>query len=139
MDPIYISPEEAISKIQSGNRIFVQGSAATPAHLLRTYSNELANLKTLSWSVLQRLEKIFLNPAEFGKSFFMNSLFVSDNVREIVNSSSGEYVPVFLSEIHLLFERNILPIDVALIHVSQPDKHGYCSLGTSIDIARAAV
>lgn len=57
----------------------------------------------------------------------------------MVNSDCGEYVPVFLSEIHLLFERNILELDVALIHVSPPDKHGFCSLGTSVDVTRSAV
>ena len=69
----------------------------------------------------------------------MNSLFVSQNVREIVNSEFGDYVPVFLSEIPQLFNKGILPVDVALIHVSPPDKHGFCSLGTSVDIARSAV
>jgi acyl-CoA hydrolase len=76
---------------------------------------------------------------ELGNSFFVNSLFVSKNVRDIVNTEQGDYVPVFLSEIHLLFKNNILPIDVALIHVSPPDKHGFCSLGTSVDIVRSAI
>lgn len=139
MDPIYKTAEEVISKIQSGNRIFVQGSAATPAHLLRALFKRTGELKNVELVSITTLGKDIFDPAEFGKSFFMNSLFVSDNVREIVNGSAGEYVPVFLSEIHLLFERNILPIDVALIHVSPPDKHGYCSLGTSVDITCAAV
>ena len=76
---------------------------------------------------------------DLGKSFFMNSLFVSQNTRKIVNTDHGDYIPVFLSEISLLFEKKILPLDVALIHVSPPDKHGFCSLGTSVDIARSAV
>jgi acyl-CoA hydrolase len=69
----------------------------------------------------------------------MNSLFVSQNIREAVNSGRGDYVPVFLSEIPILFKRNILPLDVAIVQVSPPDKHGYCSLGVSVDIAVAAV
>src|SRR5690606_39096941 len=76
---------------------------------------------------------------EFKESFFTNALFVSQNVREAVNSGRGDYVPVFLSEIPLLFRRGILPIDVALIQVSPPDKHGYCSLGVSVDVTKAAV
>jgi acyl-CoA hydrolase len=79
------------------------------------------------------------NIPDFGTSFFMNSLFVSQNVREIVNGSNGDYIPVFLSEIPLLFDKGILVLDVALIHVSEPDKHGFCSLGISVDIARSAV
>jgi acyl-CoA hydrolase len=69
----------------------------------------------------------------------MNSLFVSENVRKAVNEGRADYVPIFLSEIPILFKRNILPIDVALMQVSPPDKHGYCSLGVSVDIASAAL
>ena len=58
------------------------------------------------------------------------ALFVSAANRAAVNSKTGDYVPVFLSEIPLLFTRNILPLDVAIVQVSPPDKHGYCSLGT---------
>jgi len=75
---------------------------------------------------------------EHRKSFFFNSLFVSAATRNVANSEDGDYVPIFLSQIPQLFRRNILPIDVALIQVSPPDAHGYCSLGTSVDIARAA-
>jgi acyl-CoA hydrolase len=56
-----------------------------------------------------------------------------------VNAGYADYVPVFLSEIPELIKRNVMPIDVALVHVSTPDKHGYCSLGVSVDIARSAV
>jgi acyl-CoA hydrolase len=66
-------------------------------------------------------------------------LYVSANKRSLVNSNHGDYVPIFLSQIPQLFRKNILPIDVALIQVSPPDAHGYCSLGTSVDIAKAAV
>ena len=71
-------------------------------------------------------------------SFYLNSLFVSANVRDWVNSPFGDYVPVFLSEIPRLFKSGVLPIDVALIHVSPPDSHGYCTLGTSVDAALTA-
>jgi len=71
-------------------------------------------------------------------SFYLNSLFVSANVRDWVNSPFGDYVPVFLSEIPRLFKSGVLPIDVAIIHVSPPDSHGYCTLGTSIDAALTA-
>ena len=80
-----------------------------------------------------------LQTAKYKDSFRINSLFVSENTREAVNAGRGDYVPVFLSEIPILFRRGILPIDVALVQVSPPDKHGYCSLGTSVDIAASAV
>jgi acyl-CoA hydrolase len=135
----YQSAEDAVNSIKSGNRVFVHGSAATPLNLLKALlkrSGELKNIELVSISTLG--DDVFNHP-DFGKSFFINSLFVSQNVRGIVNSDYGDYIPVFLSEIPLLFEKKILPLDVALIHVSSPDKHGFCSLGTSVDIAKSAV
>jgi acyl-CoA hydrolase len=131
--------EEAVRIIQSGQRVFVHGSAATPLHLLRALldrTGELQNVELVSISTFG--DKIFDRP-DFAQSFFMNSLFVSANVRELVNSDSGDYIPVFLSEIPRLFEKGFLPLDVAMIHVSPPDKHGFCSLGVSVDVARAAM
>jgi acyl-CoA hydrolase len=135
----YKTALEAVKNVKSGNRVFVHGSAATPTHLLKALferKNELEKVEIVSISTLG--ENVF-KPDFLGNSFYINSLFVSENVRAAVNSKHGEYIPVFLSEIHLLFENNILPLDFALIHVSPPDKHGYCSLGTSIDVARSAV
>jgi acyl-CoA hydrolase len=83
-------------------------------------------------------EAMFNNP-ELKSSFRLNSLFVSNNVRDMVNDGRGDYIPVFLSEIPNLFKRNILPLDVALVQVCPPDKHGYCSLGVSVDVVATAV
>ncbi len=76
---------------------------------------------------------------EYADSFHVNSLFVSAPVRGAVNSGFADFVPVFLSDIPDLFNDGIFPIDVAIIHVTPPDDHGYCSMGVSVDIARAAV
>lgn len=133
------SATDAVAFIKNDQRVFVHGSAATPTHLLKALferKNELKNVELVS---ITTLGKDIFNKADFGKSFFLNSLFVSENVREIVNSKNGDYVPVFLSEIPKLFKDDLLPLDVALIHVSPPDKHGFCSLGTSVDIAHSAV
>lgn len=135
----YISPEQAVSVISSHSRVFIQGSAATPVTLLKALFARKHELRQVELVSISTLGDITFNPDELGESFYVNSLFVSGNVRNMVNSPYGEYVPIFLSEIYLLFERNILPIDYALIQVSPPDKHGYCSLGTSVDIARSAV
>jgi acyl-CoA hydrolase len=134
----YQSAEEAVKAVKSGQRVFLHGSASTPVHLIKALlkrSNELKNVEFVSISTLG--DGLFNHP-DFGKSFFINSLFVSQNVRGIVNSDHGDYVPVFVSEINQLFEKGILALDVALIHVSPPDKHGFCSLGTSVDIAHSA-
>lgn len=135
----YQSAEEAVKVVQSGQRVFIHGSAATPLALLEALFKrgpELRNVELVSITTLG--DAAFNNP-DFGRSFFMNSLFVSKNVRDLVNSPHGDYVPIFLSDIPQLFEKGVLPVDVALVHVSPPDKHGYCTFGTSVDIARSAV
>jgi acyl-CoA hydrolase len=76
---------------------------------------------------------------QYQDSFKPNSFFIGANMRKQLNQGIGDYVPIFLSEIPLLFRRNILPIDVALIQVSPPDQHGYCSLGPSVDVSLAAI
>jgi len=135
----YITASQAVGIVKNGDRVFIHGSAATPVHLVKALQarhRELQDVELVSITSLGDLD--FNNPA-YRDSFFFNSLFVSANTREIVNSMNGDYVPIFLSEIPQLFKRKILPVDVAMVQVSPPDKHGYCSLGTSVDIARAAV
>lgn len=135
----YQSPHDAVQVIKSGQRVFVHGSAATPTHLLKALFSRNKELKEVELVSITTLGKEVFTRATMGDSFFLNSLFVSENVREIVNSKYGDYVPIFLSEINQLFEKKILSLDVALVHVSPPDKHGFCSLGTSVDIAHSAV
>lgn len=135
----YVSAEEAVKHVKSGDRVFIHGSAATPVILVHALQRRYAELQNVELVSITNLGQIDFDKPEYRQSFFFNSLFVSANTRKVVNSADGDYVPIFLSEIPLLFRRNILPIDVALIQVSPPDSHGFCSLGTSVDIARAAV
>lgn len=139
MEVQYSSAENAVKEIKSGQRVFVHGSAATPMTLLKALFKRGKDLQQVELVSITTMGEDLFNFPEFGDSFFMNSLFVSQNVRKIINGDHGDYVPIFLSEIPILFDKNILPLDVALIHVSEPDKHGFCSLGTSVDIARSAV
>lgn len=82
---------------------------------------------------------ITVDRPEFDDAFDLNAMFVSGSVRQAVAEGRADYIPVFLSEIPLLFQRDIIKLDVAIVQVSPPDKHGYCSLGVSVDIARTAV
>lgn len=135
----YVTGEEAVKLIKPGQRIFIHGGAATPHYLLKKLaerSDELWNVEVISISLQG---DAIITDKKYKDSFRINSLFVSQNVREAVNDGRADYVPIFLSEIPILFRRNILPLDVAIVQVSAPDKHGYCSLGTSVDIAGAAV
>lgn len=131
--------EAALKTVKPGDRVYIHGGAATPHYLLEKLaerSTELWNVELVSISMQGRS---ILTDSKYKNSFRMNSLFVSENVREAVNDGRADYVPIFLSEIPILFKKNILPIDVALVQVSPPDKHGYCSLGVSVDIAATAV
>ncbi len=135
----YISAQEALKIVQPGNRVFIHGSAATPVCLVEALQDRHHELDNVELVSITTLGKVNFDKPEHRKSFFFNSLFVSAATRNVANSEDGDYVPIFLSQIPQLFRKNILPIDVALIQVSPPDAHGYCSLGTSVDIARAAV
>ncbi|SHJ88575.1 acetyl-CoA hydrolase/transferase family protein [Pseudozobellia thermophila] len=130
---------EAVSVVNPGDRVFIQGAAMTPNALIDALCDryqELDNVEIISIHT-EGDAKYAREP--YNKSFTMNSCFVGSNVRKVVNSTQGDYIPIFLSEIHLLFRQRILPIDVAIVQVSPPDKHGFCSLGVSIDIALPAI
>ncbi|WP_114749273.1 acetyl-CoA hydrolase/transferase family protein [Pleomorphovibrio marinus] len=135
----YSSPAEAVSIINSHQRVFVHGSAATPSEILRALEARKDELEQVEIVSITTLGDMPLADPSCKGSFFINSLFVSENVRKAVNSDQGGYVPIFLSEIGFLFRRGVLPIDVAIIQVSPPDQHGYCSLGVSVDIAKPAI
>ncbi len=135
----WLSAVEAVRLVRSHQRVFVQGSAATPLTLLRALFARAGEVEDVEVVSISTLGEIGLPAPGAGRSFFINSLFVSENMREVVNGPDGDYIPVFLSEIPRLFEQGILPLDVALVHVSPPDHHGFCSLGVSVDVARAAV
>lgn len=135
----YVSAEEALSVIQSGHRVYIHGSACTPTHLLRHLAARKDELRNVEVVFISLYGDVFIDHPDCADSFHINAMFVSAPVRKAVNEGHGDYIPVFLSEIPELFKRDILPIDVALVQVSPPDRHGYCSLGTSVDIARTAV
>jgi acyl-CoA hydrolase len=135
----YVSVEEAIQMVESNSRVFIQGGAATPVHLVNELLGRWPELKNVELVAISLYGDINWKQPGVTNSFYLNSLFVSSNVREWVKSDAGDYIPVFLSEIPRLFENNILPIDVAIVQVSQPDEHGYCTLGPSVDVTFSAV
>lgn len=135
----FITAQEAVSIIENGQRVFIHGSAATPTALVNALAKrngELQDVEIVSISVFGDFP---LAAPEMKNSFLINSLFVSEPVRAAVHEGRGDYVPVFLSEIPELFRNGLLPLDIAMVQVSPPDKNGFCSLGVSVDIARSAV
>lgn len=134
-----MNAEQAVSLIKSGDRVFLHSAAAAPQQLIKAMTaraNELRNVEIVS---IHTEGVAPYTAPEYAKSFCTNCMFIGANVRKAIETGRGDYIPVFLSEVPALFRRNILPIDVAMIQVSPPDKHGYCSLGVSIDVSRAAV
>jgi acyl-CoA hydrolase len=135
----YVSAKEALSIIESNTRVFIHGSVCTPVYLLNELTKESDRLQSVEMvSITLKGDLEIMKPA-YGNSFHMNSLFVSEPIRSAVAEGRADFVPVFLSDIPYLFTSKILELDTAIVQVSPPDQHGYCSLGLSVDIARAAV
>ncbi len=135
----YQSTEEALSAIRSGDRVFVHGSAMTPLFLLSELAKQAPRLQQVELTFISVFGDIVVDRPEYENNFHINCLFVSDSVRGNIREGRGDFIPVFLSDIPDLFKNGQLPLDVALIQVSPPDRHGYCTLGVSVDIARAAI
>lgn len=130
---------DPLQSIKSGQRVFVHGGAATPSRLLRLLVEKAAELRNVELIHLHTLgDASYANP-EYAKNFKVTNLFVGSNMRGKMNYENVDYLPCFLSEIPKLFRTGVRPLDAALIHVSPPDRHGYCTLGVSVDVARAAV
>lgn len=132
-----VSAEQVVSHVRSGDRVFVHGAAATPTPLL----DALSARSDLSGVRLYHLHLAgpcaFANAGSEGR-IFSNSLFIGPGLRKSVGEGRAEFVPVFLSDIPALFESRRIPLNVALLQLSPPDEHGNCTLGTSVDAAKAA-
>ena len=130
--------DKAIAVVQTGHRVFVHTAAATPQILLRALATHAKNLQDVEVVHLHTEgESPHVNEQLRGH-VYTNSLFVGANVRHAMHNGMADYIPVFLSEVPALFRNRILPLDVALLQVSPPDSHGFCSLGVSVDASFAA-
>lgn len=135
----YVSAEEAVKLIKSGNRVLVHAACATPDILLKAMVARASELRNVEIVHLHTEGYCDYAKPEYKGIFKTNSFFIGSNLRKYVQEGNAQYNPVFLSDIPLLFRNGTLPLDVVLVHVSPPDKHGYCSLGTSVDIVAAGV
>ena len=135
----YVTAAEAVKTVQSGNRVYVQAAAATPSVLTQALAERAGELRNVEVCHLHTEgEAPYANP-ELSESFHVNSFFIGSNVRHTLAAGNGSYTPVFLSELPHLFRKKVVPLDVVFIHVSPPDNHGYCSLGTSVEATLAAI
>lgn len=132
------SASEAVKIIKSGDHVFIHSAAAVPRQLIHAMTERHEELRNVSiYQIHTEGEAPYANP-DLHASFILKPFFVGSNMRSTIQHGRGSYIPIFLSEVPALFRNGIIPIDVALITVSAPDKHGYCSLGTSVDISLAA-
>ena len=134
-----VSAEEAVKAIKSNQRVYIQAAAAAPQALIKAMSDRHEELRNVEVCHLHTEGEAPYANIELKDSFHVNSFFIGKNVRHTIKAGNGSYTPVFLSELPLLFKRNIVDLDVALIQVSVPDKHGYCSLGVSVEATLAAI
>lgn len=134
-----VSPEEALRFVRSDHNIYIHASAAAPQVLIDAMVNAAPRLKNVKIFHLHTdCVADYANP-EYEGIFEVNSLFIGPNVRKATWEGRANFIPVFLSDVPNLFRSGTIPLDVALIQVSPPDKHGYCSMGTSVEASRAAM
>ena len=137
---IWCDVQTAVQLVESGERVFVQGASATPTPLVEGLVARGEELHNVELTHMHTYGPTPYTDARWRGHFTTRALFVGENMREAVNAGRASYAPVFLSDIPALFTPDgPLPIDVAMVQVSPPDAHGYCSLGPSVDVTRAAV
>jgi acetyl-CoA hydrolase len=128
----------ALACIQSGNRIYLGGGAGVPIRLIEGLMKRAGTLQDVELThILTFADAPYADPA-YQDSFRVNALFIGSNVRTAVQAGRADFTPVFLSEIPRLFRNGILPLDVALIAVSPPDEHGFCSFGVEVGTTKPA-
>ena len=130
----YVSADEAVKLIKSGDRVLVQAASATPQTLLKAMVGRASELRDVEIVHIHTEGYAEYADPKYADSFRTNCFFVGGNMRKYVQLGSAQYNPVFLSDIPHLFRNGTMPLDVVLLNVSPPDKHGYCSLGVSVDI-----
>jgi 4-hydroxybutyrate CoA-transferase len=132
------TPEEAVRCIKSGDRVYISGNAATPYPLLEALAACSDELNDVEITHVLLYGNDPLSAPEMEGHFRHNSLFVGPADREAVNEGRADYVPVFLGEIPSLFYNGLMPLDVAVLHTSIPDEHGFLSLGVETLVSKAA-
>jgi 4-hydroxybutyrate CoA-transferase len=133
-----VTPEVAATKIQSDQRIFLTGNCSVPQKVLAALVKYAPNVQNV-----EICQALTVGPADYVAPNMeghlrVNTMFISANIRKAVQEGRADFTPVLLSEFPLLFKRKILPVDVALIHVSPPDEHGFCSLGIEVGLTKSA-
>jgi len=132
------TPQEAVKVIKSGHRVFLTGNVSVPQKLLAALVEYAPNVKDVEICQALTVGSADYVKPEMAGHLRVNSMFISANIRNAVQEGRADFTPVLLSEFPLLFKRGVLPLDVAMIHVSTPDEHGFCSLGVEVGLTKSA-
>lgn len=130
--------DDAVKRIKSGDNIVVQPGCAVPLELVRAMvrrKNELENITLYHILIVGELP--YVEPG-MENHFKHKAFFIGANTRRAVQEGRAEFIPIFLSELPLLFKRNIIPVNVALLNLSPPDEHGFCSYGVDVGTIKSA-
>lgn len=130
--------QTALSAVQSGNRLYVGGGAGVPVALTQGLTECAHRLQNVELTHILTFAKAPYVEPEFQDNFRVNALFIGRNVRGAVQDGRADFTPIFLSEIPGLFRNGILPLDVAIISVTPPDEHGFCSFGVEVGTTKPA-
>jgi len=133
-----ISADDAAGLIKSGQRIFVTGNCSTPQRFIEALVRRAPDVEQVEMVLLLDMGPSGYITPELSEHIRVNAMFISKNVRQAVNDGLADFTPVFLSEIPKLFRTGRVPLDVAVIHVSPPDQHGYCSYGVEVGVTKTA-
>ncbi|MDH3321571.1 MAG: 4-hydroxybutyrate CoA-transferase [Flavobacteriaceae bacterium] len=136
--PNIMTANEAVKIIKSGDRVLIQGGAATPQTLVKAMVERAPELKGVEIVHLHTEGECGYTARELSESFHTNAFFIGGNIRKMVGVTA-DYIPIFLSDIPSLFRQGYMDLDVVMVNVSPPDKHGFCSLGVSVDIVISAI
>jgi 4-hydroxybutyrate CoA-transferase len=128
--------EAAIGAIESGNRVFLTGNCSIPEVLLGALVKRAPELENVEITHALTMGSADYVSPEMDGHLRVNTLFIGGNVRQAVQEGRADFTPVLLSEFTLLFKRGILPLDVALVHLSPPDEHGFCSFGVESGLTK---
>ena len=130
--------DEAVKAIRSGDCVYIHPGAAEPEQLVRAMVRRAPELRNVTViHLLTTGSADYVRPEMAGK-FRHVAFFAGSNVRQAINEGRADFIPIFLSEVEALFSSGTVPIDVALIHVSPPDEHGFCSYGVGVDTTKTA-
>jgi len=132
------TPEEALRCVQSGMRVYIQPGCAEPETLVDALLQRAPHVQDVEIVHMMTMGKAPYVAPEMAGHFRHNAVFIGGNVRDAINDGRADYTPLYLSEIEELFESGAMPLDVALIEVSPPDSHGFCSFGVGVDTTLTA-